>query len=423
MVYLSSCEKGLDSLMRNPPVTIEDFQVVPGGLVAPQGFVGGGISAGIKVTGAKDLGAVLSTASPCTVAGMFTTNRVHGASVEIDRGRVANGRARGIVFNSGCSNVFTGVDGHADATEMAAAFARKHNIPQEEILVASTGVIGFRLPMPKVLAGIERLTLDSIDGITIAEAMMTTDAWAKHVAVEVPLTNGPVKIGGSVKGAGMIHPNMATMLAFVTTDAALLPENARALFRAAVNTSFNAISIDGDQSTSDTALLFANGAAGFAPIDPGVADYTTFARALNAVCQTLAKELVRNGEGVTKVMTIDVRGAPDDASARKAARTVSTSLLVKTAVHGADPNWGRVVMALGNSGVEFDPTKLDLWIGDTQIVRAGQRMTYDEPEVSAHLRLTECRIAADLHTGAGQAVAWSGDLSKEYVEINAAYMT
>ena len=391
--------------------------------MAPRDFVGGGLAAGIKASGVPDLGAILSTRAPCVAAATFTTNRVRGAAVEIDRQRVANGRARGIVFNSGNANTYTGPEGHADALRMAALFAARHNLPEDEVLVASTGVIGFRLPMDKVAAGIEALELSSTDGIDIATAMMTTDVGPKSIAIEVPLRGGAVRLGGAAKGAGMIHPNMATMFAFLTTDAALDPDHARALLGRAVDDSFNLISIDGDQSTSDTALLLANGAAMEAPLVAGGDDAGTFARALDAVCGWLAREIVRGGEGVAKLITMEVRGAPDAQTARQAARAISTSLLLKTAVHGGDPNWGRVLMALGNSGVEFDPAELDVWIGDTQVVSDGRPADYDEPAVAAHLQNPECRIAVDLHSGQGRAVAWASDLSKEYVEINAAYMT
>ncbi|MBM4436744.1 MAG: bifunctional glutamate N-acetyltransferase/amino-acid acetyltransferase ArgJ, partial [Actinobacteria bacterium] len=382
--------------MATLPTTLDGFRVISGGLVAPRGFAGGGMVAGIKASGAKDLGAILSTVAPCTVAATFTQNRVRGASVEIDAQRVAKGHARAIVFNSGNANTFTGPDGHADALRMASAFAVKHGLPEEEVLVASTGVIGFRLPMAKVLSGIDALTLDSTTGIDIAEAMMTTDAGPKTVAVEVPLPAGTVRIGGAAKGAGMVHPNMGTMFAFLTTDATLDREMARRLFRTAVDASFNAISVDGDQSTSDSAMLLANGAAGAPGLADGSPAAATFARALIAVCQHLAREIVRGGEGVTKVFAMEVRGGPDAPSARRAARAVTTSLLVKTAVHGADPNWGRVVMALGNSGVAFDPATLDVWIGETQVVAQGRPTSYDARSVSQHLRGADCRIAADL---------------------------
>ena len=221
----------------------------------------------------------------------------------------------------------------------------------------------------------------------------------------------------------MIHPNMATMFGFLTTDAALDPAHARELLRSAVDRSFNLISIDGDQSTSDTVLLFANGAAGVAPIEPGSDDAAMFAHALDAVTRWLARELLRGGEGVTKVIDIEVRGAADQAQARAAARAISTSILLKAAVHGGDPNWGRAIVALGNSGAEFDPSALDLWIGATQVVAGGSPTEYAEPTVAAHFQGPDCRIAADLHAGPASSEAWGCDLSKEYVEINSAYMT
>ncbi len=402
---------------------LDQFAVVQGGMVAPREFVGGAVSAGIYPNNRLDLGAIMSERAPCTAVALFTRNRVRGASVEIDTQRLRDGSARAIVFNSGNANTYTGPEGHADALRMADVFAACNRLPPEEVLVASTGVIGFRLPMEKVVPGIERLRLDSVDGIDVARAMMTTDAGPKSIAVEVPLGSGLVRLGGACKGAGMIHPNMATMFAFLTTDAALEAGHARQMLRAAVDDSFNLISIDGDQSTSDTALLFANGAAMAGPLRPDTPDAELFECALRVVCSHLAQEMLRGSEGVTKVFAIEVCGAPDVSQARQAARAISTSLLVKTAVHGGDPNWGRLVMALGNSGVPFDPAVLDIWIGDTQVVREGRPADYEESRVAAHLRGAEASISLDLKNGDAKAVAWGTDLSKEYVEINSAYMT
>ena len=407
--------------MGDIPSTLDGFRVIPGGVVAPRGFIAGATAAGIKADGALDLGGIFSTAAPCTVAATFTTNRVRAANVEINRARVATGQARGVVFNSGNANTYTGPEGRADARRMAELFAAGQGVEPEEILMASTGVIGFRLPMDRVADGIGRLELTSVDGIDVARAMMTTDAYPKTVAVEVPLSTGTVRLGGVAKGAGMIHPNMATMHSFLTTDAAIDAALARSALRAVVDDSFNVISIDGDQSTSDTVLLFANGASQTPPLDG--ADAEQFSRALKAVSVHLAREIVRNGEGVTKLVTIEVSGAIDAADARRAARGISTSLLVKTAVHGGDPNWGRIVVALGNSGAQFDPDDLDIWIGDTCTVDGGRIQDYHQPDVAAHLRQSECRIGVDLHAGPAAATAWTGDLSHEYVTINAEYMT
>ncbi len=409
--------------MHDPPAELNGFRVVPGGVLAPRGFVGGGLAAGIKPSGALDLGAILSLRTPCQAAGTFTTNRVKGVSVLIDQERLRNGQARGVVFNSGNANTFTGDRGRADALAFIQRFAAKVGVPADEVLAASTGVIGFHLPMQKILAGVDALELTANAGRQVAAAMLTTDAGPKTVAVEVPLSTGTVRIGGAAKGAGMVHPNMATMFAFVCTDAELAPARMQQRWRAAVDASFNVISIDGDQSTSDTAVLFANGASGAGPIHAGTADDAAFARGLDAVCQWLAREIVRGGEGVTKVFAVTVRRAASAAAARQAARAITTSALVKTAVHGGDPNWGRVAMALGNSGVEFDPGVIDIQIGDTPVVRGGRRADYDEPAVAAHLRLPDVRVGVTLHQGEASAAAWGADFSAEYVAINAEYMT
>ena len=409
--------------MHEPPAELEGFRVVPGGTLAPRGFVGGGLAAGIKATGALDLGAILSTRTPCQSAATFTTNRVCGASVTVNKERLGRKPARGIVFNSGNSNVFTGARGRADALAFIDAFAGRFGVPADEILVASTGVIGFHLPMPKILAGVEALELTADAGEAVATAMLTTDLGPKTLAIEAPLSTGTIRIGGAAKGAGMVHPNMATMFVFMTTDAELEGGTLQRLLSETVADSFNLLSIDGDQSTSDTALLLANGASGTGLIREGTADFETFTRALQAVCRWLAQEIVRGGEGVTKVFAVTVRGASDDATARQAARAVTTSSLVKTAIHGGDPNWGRIVMALGNSGAVFDPDLLDIWIGDTQVVKQGAPAVYEESMVAEHFRQPDVTIDVALNQGEASATAWGGDLSAEYVAINAEYMT
>ena len=400
-----------------------DFTVVPGGVVAPREFLAGTASAGIKADGNLDMGAILSTRRPCTAVGTFTSNRVRGASIDINIDRLADGYASAIIFNSGNANTYTGPEGHADALRMTRQFAEKQNLPEDQVLVASTGVIGFRLPMDKVTAGIATLKLDSNDGLDLARAMMTTDVAPKSIAIDVPLRDTCVRIGGAAKGAGMIHPNMGTMFAFLTTDAALHADHAHQLLRTAVEKSFNLISIDGDESTSDTALLFANGAAMPNPLIPGSGDEERFAQALDTICQHLAQEILRGGEGVTKVFAVEVTGASSQQEARRAARAISTSMLVKTAIHGGDPNWGRVVMAVGNSGIQFDPAVLDICIGDTQVVHQGRPTNYNEASVATHLQGAEARIGLNLHAGDWTAVAWGTDLSKDYVDINSAYMT
>ena len=409
--------------MHQPPAELDGFRVVPGGTLAPRGFVGGSVVAGIKAADALDLGAILSTSAPCQSAATFTTNQVRGASVHINQERLRSKLARGIVFNSGNANTFTGARGRADALAFIDAFSRRFGVPADEILVASTGVIGFHLPMPKVLAGVEALELTAEAGADVAAAMLTTDVAPKTLAIEVPVSSGTIRIGGAAKGAGMVHPNMATMFVFMTTDAEVEGSTLQRLLSAAVADSFNLISIDGDQSTSDTALLLANGASETGLLQEGTADATAFTRGLHAVCRWLSREIVRGGEGVTKVFAVTVRGASDEATARQAARAITTSSLVKTAVHGGDPNWGRIVMALGNSGASFDPDVLDIWIGDTQVVRQGAPAVYDEATVAEHLQHPDVTIEVALNQGEASATAWGGDLSAEYVAINAEYMT
>ena len=409
--------------MHEPPAELDGFRVIPGGTLAPCGFIGGGIAAGIKTPGVLDLGAILSTRTPCQAAATFTTNQVRGTSVVINEERLRNKPARGIVFNSDNANVFTGAPGRADALTFIDAFASKFGVPADEILVASTGVIGFRLPMSKILAGVAALKLTTDSGNAVATAMLTTDVGPKTLAIEAQLSTGTIRIGGAAKGAGMIHPNMATMFVFMTTDAELEGGTLQRLLSETVADSFNLLSIDGDQSTSDTTLLLANGASETGLIREGTADFKVFARALQAVCRWLSQEIVRGGEGITKVFAVTVRGASDDATARQAARAVTTSSLVKTAIHGGDPNWGRIVMALGNSGAVFDPDLLDIWIGETQVVRDGAPAVYEESLVAEHFMQPDVTIEVALNQGEASATAWGGDLSAEYVAINAEYMT
>ena len=401
---------------------LDNCKPVEGGIAAPSGFVAGGAVAGIKPSGNSDLAGVFSEAGECSAAGVFTTNVVKAPSIRYNRAVVGRGRAQAIVCNSGIANACTGQGGFEDNMRMASAMASRVAISSDLVLVCSTGVIGHRLPMGKIESGIGGLQLTLDGGPRAAEAIMTTDTFAKYAALELDTPAGPVRIGGMCKGAGMIHPNMATMLAFLSTDAAIDADLLKTILIKAVDDSFNMISIDGDTSTNDSVLFLANGAAGVT-IGPDAAVLEEFSGALGGLCVRLAKEIIRGGEGVSKVFAVTVRGAASTTQARTIARSVTTSNLLKAAVHGSDPNWGRILCAAGYSGANFDPDRTDVWIGPYQVFGGGVPRQYPEADASSYLNGPESEIVIDLRVGPSSAVAWGCDLSKEYVEINAEYTT
>jgi len=326
-----------------------------------------------------------------------------------------------MVVNSGCANACTGEQGLADAAGMAGLAAQRLGISPEDVLVASTGVIGQPLPMKLIQAGIKQVVLSEDGGHELEEAVMTTDTLPKEVAVRVG--EGGFIIGGVAKGSGMIHPNLATMLCFLTTDAAVDIDFLRLALRKAVDVSFNMVSIDGDTSTNDMVLIMANGLAGNEPISQGGEQADVFQQALDRVCIYLAKCIARDGEGASKLIEVTVSGAPTMAEARLAARTVVSSPLVKAAVYGGDPNWGRIMAAVGRSGVEVVESRIDLYIGNICLVKGGCPLPFDGEGVVAILRSPEVPISLQLNLGTATATAWGCDLSEEYVTINSHYTT
>jgi len=339
--------------------------------------------------------------------------------------RLISGRAVAVVVNSGCANAFTGEQGRADAVEMADLVARSRGVSPEDVLVASTGVIGEWLPMPLVRDGIERIVLSRDGGHDLAQAIMTTDTVPKEVAV----TAGGFTIGGIAKGSGMIHPQLGTMLCFLTTDAAVDLDFLKVALHQAADVSFNMVSVDGDTSPNDMVLILANGLAGEIESPATfqqageIESPATFQQALERVCIYLAKSIARDGEGASKLIEVTVSGAVSRDEARLAARAVVSSSLVKTAVHGSDPNWGRVLAAMGRSGAEVVSSKLDLYIGSTCLIRAGQILPFDKSSVVAVLDGSEVSISVNLNLGTATATAWGCDLSEEYVVINSQYTT
>jgi len=396
---------------------------VEGGVTAAAGFQAAGVTCGIKRSG-LDLALIVSD-TPASAAGVFTTNLAVAAPVIVSKAHLAGsgGMARAIVVNSGCANACTGEAGLGVAREMAAETARTVGCRVEEVLVASTGVIGVLLNVAKVKAGIVAASpaLSRGGHADAARAIMTTDPWPKEAAVGVDTGAGTFHVGGMAKGAGMIEPNMATMLGFITTDARVAPALLGRALAEATAVSFNAITVDGDTSTNDTVFVLAGGASGVT-IDERV--YPAFAKALTGVCRELARGIVRGGEGATKLVTVHVVGARSAADARQAAKTIANSPLVKTAIHGGDPNWGRLVAAAGRAGVPFDPARTRIRIGPAVLFADSQAFAFRECLAADYLRADEVEIEVDLGTGGSHAsTVWTCDFSAEYVRINADYRT
>ena len=394
-----------------------------GSATSPQGFVAGAVYAGIKTAGRGKLDVgILASERPATVAAMFTRNTVKGAAVIVSRRNVRNAQARGVIVNAGISNVATGEAGIADAEEMCVLAAGKLGIDAGEMIVGSTGVIGRPLPMDKIRAGAKRIKLSAGGGHDFARAIITTDTHPKTIAVRFRAGGRAYTMGAVAKGSGMIHPDMATMFCFITTDAAVQRRFLRAALRDSVNDSLNMISVDNDTSTSDTTAVFANGAAGGPVIDAAHAAAPAFQRALRQVCIAMAKMLARDGEGAEKLIEVRIEGAATERQARAAARTVSASPLVKTAVHGNDPNWGRLLMAAGRSYARIDLARARAWLGGIAVYNRGI-VAFDERAASEYLRSEEVLLRVDLGAGTFAATAWGCDMTPEYVHINSDYTT
>jgi glutamate N-acetyltransferase/amino-acid N-acetyltransferase len=397
--------------------------VTGGGVSTARGFRAAGISAGIKANGNPDL-ALLVADAPAQVAAVYTTNKVLAAPVIVSQEHLkrSGGTARAIVVNSGCANSCTGETGLRDARAMAEQTARLVGCPVEQVLVASTGVIGVALPMDKVQGGIPAAfeALGADQGPAAARAIMTTDVAPKESAARISIGGREASIGGMCKGAGMIEPMMATMLGFVTTDASVPKPLLDRALREAVDQTFNAITVDGDSSTNDCVLLLASGASGVVVDEAG---YGTFVEGLTVVCKELALAIVRGGEGATKLVTINVTGAATSTEARKAAKVIANSLLVKTAIHGGDPNWGRLICAAGRADVTFDASRAGVTIGSLVLFKDGQPHDELAPAAAEYLKGTELSIGVDLGAGTASSTVWTCDLSAEYVRINADYRT
>jgi glutamate N-acetyltransferase/amino-acid N-acetyltransferase len=407
------------------------WQPIQGGITAPRGFQAAGITAGLKASGNPDLSLLLAPEG-AVCAGTFTTSLVRAACVDLcaERLRAGGGRARAVLTNSGQANACTGERGLADSLSATAALADRLGLAPEQMLICSTGVIGVPIPMNTLLAGVgplvAALAADQAAGDAAARAILTTDLTDKQIALEAELGGRRVRLGGMAKGSGMIHPTMATMLGYLSCDAGVPAEVWQAMVSRAVDRSFNAITVDGDTSTNDTFLAFAAGE----PLGPE--HWDALEAGLTAVSQHLARAIARDGEGATCLIAVEVQGAASDGDARAIARTVCGSSLVKCAVHGRDPNWGRIVAAAGRAGVPMDPAAVALWLGPHQLMAAGQPLAFDRPAASAYLRdraagaylrddTAEIRLVVG--SGRGQGLAWGCDLSDQYVRINADYTT
>jgi glutamate N-acetyltransferase / amino-acid N-acetyltransferase len=395
------------------------------GLCLPKGFRFAATACGLKKSG-LDLGLILSGV-PAIAAAMFTTNRVKAAPVLLSQAhlRRSGGRTKALIVNSGNANCATGTAGLRASKETASALARELGCRAEEVLVCSTGVIGLPLKVERILHAIPALqtglaaTVDSFRQLT--RAIMTTDTRPKWAAADCVVNGKRVRLLGCAKGAGMIHPNMATMLSFIVTDAAASPGVLRRALRDAVARTFNSITVDGDTSTNDTLAVLANGASETRAIRNGGADYRKFAVALESVCHSLALQIVADGEGAGRVIEIEVRGAPSDRAADTIARTIANSPLVKTALAGGDPNWGRILAAAGRAGVPFDPNRTEIHMAGILMCRRGSAMTFNERAAHRKLLAKRVPIVANLHSGKGMARIWTCDFTGDYVHINASY--
>ncbi len=411
-----------------------DWQVVSGGVTAPKGFKAAGIAAGLKVSGAKDLALIVSETN-AIAAGVFTTTQVRAACVDYCRQRLQEkASARAILCNAGQANAATGEAGWEDALLSAELLAKELNIAPNEVLLASTGVIGQRIKMDALREGIPQLVYEaSVDGgENAAKAIVTTDLVTKEIALETTIEGRPVRIAGISKGSGMIHPNMATMLAFITCDAAVSTSLWQEMLKRAVDKSFNQITVDGDTSTNDTVIALANGQSRTTAITAKSKNAEKLEDMLTAVCQHLAKAIARDGEGATCLIEVEVSGAPDDQAACQVARTIAGSSLVKSAVFGRDPNWGRIAAAAGRAGVKFHQDELTIKLGDILLMENGQPLQFDRAAASNYIKQAAegeylkgdtVFISVCIGVGSGKSVAWGCDLTYKYVEINAEYTT
>jgi glutamate N-acetyltransferase/amino-acid N-acetyltransferase len=405
---------------KNSTIRIKSLSL---GVTAASGFKAVGVACEVRDAGRRDLGLLFSEL-PCQTAAVFTSNAVWGAPLVVTREAVENGGVRAVVANSGNANAATGERGIEDARAMQALVAETLGIKGGEVAVASTGVIGVHLPMDRISSGIRAASGQLDEGSEgFAESILTTDTRTKEAVARVEIGGRTITVGGTAKGSGMIHPNMGTMLAFLTTDAAVERSCLQETLSRVTDRTFNRVTVDGDTSPSDMALLMANGAAGNEPLTLDSPDYPAFLEGVGSVARTLAREIARDGEGATRLVEVTVGGAASEESAAALAKNVVGSNLVKTAIFGEDANWGRVLTAMGYSGEAFDPDGVELWFGPIKVFSGGEPVPHEEDEANATLAAGEVKITIRLSEGDASATAWGCDLSYEYVRINGSYRT
>lgn len=408
-------------------VAIQAFSIVDNGsIVSPLGFSAGGLHCGLKKAERNDLGAIKCDVI-ANAAAVYTTNVFQAAPLQVTRDSLKNGKLQAIIVNSGNANAVTGKQGEEDAYAMRAAASRELGVAEADVAVASTGVIGELLKMDRVHAGIKampaKIGKDAEAAGEFSQAILTTDLVKKEICVTTQVDGKQVTIAGAAKGSGMIHPNMATMLAFVTCDAAIEQQALQGLLGQSTDATFNMITVDGDTSTNDMLVAMSSGLAGNDTLTPKHKDWASFAEAFNYVCEVLAKAIARDGEGATKLVEVNIQGADTDDSARAIAKTVIGSSLVKTAMFGADANWGRIIAAVGRAGVPVNPEQVDVKLGDILVLQGSRPVTFSEDEALVYLQGDTVQIYVNLHGGTGKATAWGCDLTYDYVRINAAYRT
>lgn len=402
----------------------EGVQVIVGSVNTPQGFTAGGLACGLKKE-KLDLGWIFSSV-PANAAAVYTSNLFQAAPIHVTKASIAvEQKIQGVIVNSGNANACTGEPGLQNAYAMRQAFARLKDIKEHYVAVASTGVIGEQLPMDKIEAGIAAISSEHEDeqGENFSQAILTTDTRPKTVAVQVMIDGKKVTIAGAAKGSGMIHPNMATMLSFITTDAEVDQAALVSLLKETTDQTFNCITVDGDTSTNDMVLVLANGLAKNNPLQASHPDWASFQAGFSYVCQELAKQIARDGEGATKLIEVEVQGAKSNQDAQRIAKTIVGSSLLKSAVFGCDPNWGRIICAVGYSGAELDPNQVKVNLGPFTVVESGLPREFDRQAAVDYLKQDEIKIEVLLHHGSGKAVAWGCDLTYDYVKINAMYTT
>ena len=393
-----------------------------GSVTSPRGFTAAAVAAEIKYTGRTDLAVVYSKV-PAQAAAVYTLNRFKAAPLQVTEQNISNGIAQAIVVNSGIANAGMGAEGMRLAREMSDCAAEALNIAKDDVIIASTGVIGMPLPMDKVKNGIQKVSkaLYADGGHDAAKAIMTTDTVCKEMAVQLRIDGKVVTIGAMAKGSGMIHPNMATMLGSITTDVNIDNKALQAAFKANIDDSFNMVSVDGDTSTNDMVAILANGQAGNTLLTEESPDFPAFKEALREICIAMAQKIAGDGEGATKLVECTVTGAATKEDARLAAKAIIASSLVKTAIYGNDANWGRIACAAGYSGAQFDPDKVNIFIGDVQVAQNGMGLEFDEAKATETLKQKKVNILVKFNIGNEEATAWGCDLTYDYVSINADY--